>query len=114
MFVRLGSSQPARAQRIVARIALLAALPLWLACGGETAKPDATADGFDRNALLAHLGEHVLVPIYAAFDTQANALPPTIAAYCDALDAGTPGTTLETARAAWRDAIGTWQRAEAV
>jgi uncharacterized protein len=83
------------------------------ACGQPSStKPDAIADQFDRNALLAHLSEHVLLPIHATFDAKANALPAAIAAHCDALDAGTPGTTLETARAAWRDAIDSWQRAE--
>ena len=86
---------------------------VFIACGGgSSAKPDAIADTFDRNALLAHLGENVLLPIHATFDTRANALPAAIAAHCDALDAGTPGTTLDTARAAWRDAMDTWERAE--
>jgi predicted lipoprotein len=82
--------------------------------GGSTTKPDAIADNFDRNALLAHLANDILVPTYAAFETRATALPPAIKSYCDALDAGTPGTTLDAARAAWRDAIDTWERAEAV
>jgi predicted lipoprotein len=85
---------------------------LLIGCGGESGQPDAIADNFDRNALLAHLGEHVLLPIHATFDTRANALPAAIAAHCDALDAGTPGTTLDAARAAWREAIDTWERAE--
>ncbi|HEX5060338.1 MAG TPA: imelysin family protein [Kofleriaceae bacterium] len=84
-------------------------------CGSsDPAKADAIPDNFDRNALLAHLGEHVLLPIQATFDARANALPAAIAAYCDALDAGTPGTTLESARAAWREAIDAWQHAEAL
>lgn len=82
--------------------------------GGGTSTPDAIADNFDRNALLAHLANDVLVPIYATFETRAAALPPAITAYCDALDAGAPGATLDAARAAWRDAIDTWERAEAV
>jgi uncharacterized protein len=94
---------------------LLLALALVVSgCGTPSAKPDASVDGFDRNALLAHLGEHVLLPIQAAFDSKSNALPAAIAAHCDALDAGTPAATLETARAAWRDAMDTWQRAEAL
>src|SRR5262245_3804130 len=89
--------------------------PALVGCGSpEPANPDAVADNFDRNALLAHLGEHVLLPIQATFDTRANALPAAIGSHCDALDAGTPGTTLESARAAWRDAIDAWQHAEAL
>jgi hypothetical protein len=86
---------------------------LLVACGSGP-KPDATADNFDRNALLAHLSEHVLLPIHGAFDMRAAALPGAIAAHCDALDAGMPGSTLDGARAAWRDAIDAWQRAEAL
>jgi hypothetical protein len=90
------------------------AITCLLGCSSPAAKPDAIADHFDRNALLAHLGEHVLLPIQAAFEARATALPAAITAHCDALDAGTPGQTLEAARAAWRDAIDAWERSEAV
>jgi predicted lipoprotein len=92
----------------------VATIAMVAACGGAGPSPDAVADTFDRNALLAHLGANVLLPIYAAFETRATGLAGAITGYCNALDAGTPGATLETARAAWRDAIDTWERAEAV
>lgn len=85
-----------------------------LGCGGESTPPDGTADNFDRNALLAHLGTNVLLPAYAAFDAKASALPAAVAAYCDALDAGAVGTTRDAAQAAWTEAIDAWERAEAV
>lgn len=86
-----------------------------LACsGGPSGRPDAAADNFDRAALLAHLGTNVLLPMQEAFAAKAAAVPGAIGAHCAALDAGQPGTTLDTARTAWRDAIDAWQRAEAV
>ncbi len=91
------------------------ALLLLAACsGGDTSTPDATPDGFDRRSLLDHLGHKVLLPIQSTFATKAAALPAAIDAHCDALDAATPGTTLDTARAAWRDAMDVWERADAL
>jgi predicted lipoprotein len=89
-------------------------LATLVACGNETDRPDAVADTFDRNALLAHLGANVLLPIYSVFDTRASTIPAAIATHCHALDLGMPAATLDGARAAWRDAIDTWQRAEAL
>jgi predicted lipoprotein len=82
--------------------------------GGGTPKPDAIADGFDRTALLDHLGHKVLLPMQEAFATKAAALPAAVDAYCDALEAGNVGTTSDAARAAWREAMVAWQRADAV
>lgn len=86
------------------------------ACGGGGSTPpkDAVDDGFDRNALLANLSRNVLMPMQTAFAEKAAALPGAITAYCNALDAGTPGTTLEAARAAFANAIDTWEVADAV
>lgn len=88
---------------------------LLVGCGGESKRsPDATADNFDRSAMLDHLAHKVLLPMQTTFAAKAAALPAAIDAYCDALDAGSPGTTLDAARAAWAEAIDAWQRAEAV
>lgn len=91
-------------------------LVTFVACGGgSTARPDAPPpDGFDRNQLLAHLANEVLLPLQTGFATAAAAVPPAIEAYCAALDQGTPGTTLETARAAWAAAVDAWEAADAV
>lgn len=83
------------------------------ACSGSAERPDGPADSFDRSAMLAHLATNVLLPMQAAFDAKAAALPGAIAAYCDALDAGSVGTTRETAVAAWSDAVDAWERADA-
>jgi predicted lipoprotein len=82
---------------------------------GSTIKTDAALpDEFDRRAMLAHLSANVLLPIQANVATKTAPLPGAILAYCDALDAGTVGTTLDTARAALGDAIDSWQYADAV
>ncbi|MDQ3367098.1 MAG: hypothetical protein M3680_16865 [Myxococcota bacterium] len=96
------------------RIAALA-LVTAVGCGSEsTPGADATADSFDRSALLAHLGSNVLLPIQAAFDAQAAALPAAITAYCDALDAGSAAEARTAAYAAWGGAMDAWERAEAL
>ncbi len=82
--------------------------------GGRSAPKDAVDDGFDRNALLANLSRNVLLPMQSAFATEAKALPAAITAYCNALDAAAPGTTLEAARAAFAKTIDAWQMADAV
>ena len=88
----------------------------WLVgCGGgETKRPDAATDDFDRAALLAHLGRGVLAPLQASFAAEASTLPAVIDVHCDALDAGTPGTTGDDARAAWGRTIDAWQAVEGV
>ena len=91
--------------------------PLWLfviACGGsgDDTAPDAPSDGFDRNAMLAHLATHVLLPIQTEFKTSAAALPGAIDAYCDAVEASSIGTTRDAAKTAWIAAVDRWQRAE--
>ena len=96
-------------------VRVASALLLVAACGNEPGKAlDAPTDGFDRSAMLAHLAEHVLLPIQATFATRAAMLPSAIRTHCDALDAGQPAATLETARDAFTATIDAWERAEAV
>jgi predicted lipoprotein len=95
-------------------VSLVVALAACGGGGGSTPPKDAAEDGFDRSALLANLSRNVLMPMQTAFAQKAAALPAAITAYCNALDAGTPGTTLDAARAAFAQAIDTWQLAEAV
>jgi uncharacterized protein len=85
------------------------------ACGSPSSTPDAFVDdGFDRSALLAHLSGDVLLPMQTAFAQQASKLPAAIAAHCDALDAGTPGTTLDAARSVFAQTVDTWELADAI
>jgi predicted lipoprotein len=95
----------------------LASLLVAAACGGGGEEPriDATPDGFDRPALLAHLVEAVLVPIHADVATAAAALPGAIDAYCAALEVpGDPTAAQAAARAAWATTVDAWQRADAI
>ncbi len=93
----------------------VSALLLVAACGNEPGRDiDAPPDGFDRAGMLAHLAEHVLLPLQVTFATRAASLPAAISAHCDGLDAGQPAATLDAARAATTDAIDAWERAEAM
>jgi predicted lipoprotein len=87
------------------------------ACGKSTIDPtpDSVPDGFDRNALLAHLSNDIILPIQTTAAQSANALPAALDAHCVALDTGGDVTaTRAAARAAWVAATDTWQAAEAV
>ena len=96
-----------------ARLVLVMAVA---ACGGDpsTPKDAAPTDDFDRTAMLAHLANNVFTPWHTEFATAAAALPPAIAAHCDALDAGQGATTVDALRTAFGRAIDAWQRPEAV
>ncbi len=99
----------------MSRLALVSVLAVAASgCGGGPTKPDDVPDGFDRPALLAHLGTNVLLPIHETFAARAAALAPAVGAYCAALDAGPPGSTLDAARAAFGDAVDAWQAADAL
>lgn len=98
----------------LAPLAVTVAAAAICGCGGDPAQPDAPADGFDRPAMLAHLGQRVLLPIHEEFAGRAATMAGAVDAYCAALDAGAPGTTLEAARAAWAEAIDAWQAADAL
>ena len=99
---------------LVSRSLALCALLAACGNGGGTTRDAMPDDGFDRNALLTHLTQKLLLPIAAKAQTTTAALAPAIAAHCDALDAGAVGTTLDSGRAAWRDAIDAWEAADAV
>jgi predicted lipoprotein len=102
-------------QSSLARTVVAAALMTFAACGGGSDKPaDALPDSFDRTALLTHIATNVYLPLHADFEAKAALVAPRIAAYCDALDAGTVGDTQTAARTAWADAIDSWERIDAV
>jgi predicted lipoprotein len=94
----------------------LVLIPLVVAACGKPASSSSDApvpDGFDRNRMLEHLASQVLLPMQTTAATTAADLPAAIGAHCNALDAGTPGTTLDAARAAWATTVDAWQRVEA-
>src|SRR5688500_10059767 len=94
-----------------ARAIASSALALVLGCSSPAPnKMDAPNDGFDRNAMLAHLATTVYLPMQAEVEAKTAGLPAAIDAYCTALD--TP--TRDAAIAAWSQAVNAWQRADAV
>jgi len=104
--------------------AVQALLPLCvlaaMACGGDDdagdgATPQADAsppDSFDRQAMVAHLAEQVLLPTYEAFASRAAELGPAVDAYCAALGGEQESTARDAAQDGWRAAMLEWQAAE--
>lgn len=67
---------------------------------------------FDRRAMLANLGENIVLPTYRAFDAEVAGLSSSVGAYCAALGTPDEAPRLEDARAAWRATMSQWQVAE--
>jgi uncharacterized protein len=93
---------------------LASLLALAIGCGGSTSSPDAAVDTFDRSAMLAHLTTNLLLPLQTEVAARTSVMAPRIAAYCDALDAGTGDPARTVAVAAWAEAMDAWERAEAL
>jgi len=89
-------------------------------CGGgggdSQDRPDADVvdETFDRRAMLAHLADHLWIPTYDQFATDAAALVSSLETHCQALASGPNDTTLTATRAAWAAAMDTWEIADAV
>lgn len=97
------------------RIALALVLSATACGGGSSPQIDAAMpDGFDRSQLLDHLANQVLLPLQIEFAAAAALVAPAITAYCDALDRGAAGTTLDVARGAWAAALDAWEAADAL
>ena len=82
-------------------------MALAAACGGESAKKDAS-DAPARRELLANLSAKVILPTFNDFVAKAKALESATNAYATGLDAA----KLEAARTAWKAAMAVWERAE--
>ncbi len=109
------------------RAALVFALGLGLAavllvmiagCKQGTVPADPQRDAgdveFDRAAMLVHTVADFLVPTYDEFHRDAADLVSALEARCASLASGTQDETQVVAQDAWRAAIDTWERAEAV
>ena len=101
----------------VARAALAALVAAGCGGGngngdGDGDRADARPDAFDRQAMMAHLAGEVILPTYQAFTAQAGELETATAAWCDALGGAGEADALEAARDAWRTAMVGWQHAE--
>jgi predicted lipoprotein len=77
--------------------------------GAADARP---SDTFDRQAMVAHLAEAVILPTYEAFATRAGEIGPAVDAYCAALGGKSEATARAAAQDAWRAAMVEWQAAE--
>jgi predicted lipoprotein len=80
--------------------------------GGPPSQPDATPIDFDRQAMLRHLGEHVVIPTLTAFAARADELVTAVDAQCAALGTGGEASAQAAAQGAWRAAMLVWQEAE--
>jgi uncharacterized protein len=99
----------------LSRFACSLAVTAVAACSSDPGGPRPPGDElFDRRAMLAHLGNDLLLPIQADFAARAAELPVALAAHCDALDAGNGPASLPAAQAALAGAVDSWQRADAL
>lgn len=64
--------------------------------------------------MLAHLGEHLLVPVYSSFEVAAEQLKTDVADLCAAVGGADETSALDTARASFAVAMDRWQVAEAM
>jgi uncharacterized protein len=106
--------------RAVPALLTLCLLPA-IGCGGDDGggdgdgNPQADArppDTFDRQAMVAHLAEQIILPTYEAFATTAADLGPAVDAYCAALGGKQEAAARTAAQDAWRAAMLGWQAAE--
>jgi predicted lipoprotein len=96
------------------RFACSLAVTAVAACGSDSSPQPPSEELFDRRAMLAHLGNELLLPIQADFAARSAELPIALSAHCDALDAGTSTSTLPVAQAKLSGAVDAWQRADAL
>lgn len=99
------------------RLSLAALLCASITCGGggdpNPGDVDAdVTDTYDRTALLESLVSGIIVPLYEQFEVDAAALAGAVDAHCAVLGTADEATAGDAARAAFRTAMATWQRAE--
>ncbi len=76
--------------------------------GAGRAASSGAATGFDKHALLANLGERVVLATYREFASRVGDL----ALACSAWKASGASSERAVAQGAWKSAMSTWQRAE--
>lgn len=77
--------------------------------GSNTGDSDLTGS-FDRRAMVASVGEHVILPAYEAFQTSADALDLAVGAWADSVGAGGDFfAERDGAQTAFKDAYIRWQ-----
>ena len=111
-----------RASRFVPGLNAFSALcvsGVILAGGCRFSNSEPHGNNYDRNAMLASIGEHAIVATYGEYQTATVTLKAATAALRDAHLAAPPdptaiATAQTAAQAAWRDAMAAWQRAETI
>lgn len=93
-------------------LAAALALGLMAACSSSPASSDAQPISFDRRAMLANLGEKVVLPTYRVFGQRADELAAAIDGHCAALGSAGEAPALASAQDAWKQAMTSWQEAE--
>lgn len=98
-------------RRAAAGVAIL--LSLTVGCRNVSTNSSGPSDLFDREALLRSYTTQVVLPTLRGFESDAGDLVAATSALADAEAAGTAGDAeRDAARAAWRDAMRSWQMAE--
>jgi len=93
----------------------MAAMLVIVACADDApGGPDAKVIDFDRSALLANLGENIIMPAVGTFDSEAGSLASTVSTYCTDLGGSNDATNLAAAQDQWRATNSAWQRLELV
>lgn len=78
------------------------------ACGGNGSEPSPTDNAKDREAILTHWVDNIIVPSYSGFKAKFDAM----AAKSSAFTASPSSATLAEFRNAWVDAYVEWQKVE--
>lgn len=103
--------------RTAVGVACLSAAALAGGCRFSSSEPNGS--NYDRNAMLASIGENAILATYGDFQTATVKLKAATAALRDAHRSATPGPAeiadaRSAAQSAWREAMALWQRAEVI
>jgi predicted lipoprotein len=97
--------------------AMITLAALLGACGddggpGPTPVIDASADTFDRKAVLANIGENVVIPVHETFVARVTDMATAIDAHCAGLGTAGEASLRAAAQDAWKQSMSAWQLAE--
>lgn len=82
---------------------------LLSACSSDkTEEPEGVTDNFERQAMLAHLADDIIIPAFEDFQTKIN----TVSVASNIFVASPSETSLSSLKTAWLDAYKTWQYVE--
>ena len=67
---------------------------------------------FNEQALVNNIATNIITPLFATFKNVVDVQYAQVGAYCSAVKAGSVGSSLDDAKASWRDTMLVWQQAE--